>query len=177
MTIPSKWTCSCCGKTHTGLPLDFSVIFPDYFAGWRSGLSEEQINERSFFNEDICVVEHEHYFIRGVIELPLIGFPANHFRWGVWCSVSKKSFDEIIQLWKIDPHGYGPYFGWLNNCLPLYSPSTLNLKTNVHLQSNNLRPRIELEPTDHPLSLEQKNGITVERVQEIAAALLHKSEP
>ena len=173
MGIPSTWTCSCCGKRHSGLPLDFSVMFPDYYAGWRQGLSAEEIQERSFFNEDICTVENEHYFVRGVIELPMIGFPADHFRWGVWCSVSKKSFDKIIELWELDPQGHGPYFGWLNSALPLYSPSTLALKTNVHLRSNHLRPSIELEPTDHPLALEQRHGITIQRVQEIAAALLH----
>src|SRR5579862_5479566 len=35
------------------------------------------------------------------------------------------------------------------------------------------RPRIELEPTDHPLAVEQRNGITWERVQQIAGLVLH----
>lgn len=34
-------------------------------------------------------------------------------------------------------------------------------------------PFIELEPTDHPLATEQRNGITMDRVREIAEALLH----
>ncbi len=32
---------------------------------------------------------------------------------------------------------------------------------------------IELEPTDHPLAVEQRVGITLARVQEIAETLLH----
>jgi hypothetical protein len=36
------------------------------------------------------------------------------------------------------------------------------------------RPFIELEPTDHPLALEQKNGITVDRVAEIYAYCVHQ---
>lgn len=122
---------------------------------------------------DVCVVDDQHYFVRGVIEIPIIGFEEDRFRWGAWVSLSKKSYDEVIELWKVDPAGHGPYFGWLDSALPLYSPTTLGLKTNVHLQANNLRPWIEVEPTDHPLALEQRNGITIERVQEIAAALLH----
>jgi len=50
----------------------------------------------------------------------------------------------------------------------------LNLKTLVHLRSGGLRPFIELEPTDHPLAVEQRNGISMTRVEEIAS-LLHRS--
>jgi len=34
-------------------------------------------------------------------------------------------------------------------------------------------PLIELEHTDHPLAVEQRTGITMARVREIAATLLH----
>jgi hypothetical protein len=34
-------------------------------------------------------------------------------------------------------------------------------------------PYIELEPTDHPLALEQREGITMERVKELAMLYLH----
>jgi hypothetical protein len=57
--------------------------------------------------------------------------------------------------------------------LPLYQPSTLSLKTRVHTQAVGQRPLIELEPTDHPLAVEQRTGITLARVQEIAETLLH----
>ena len=170
-----KWKCSCCGKTYTGLPRDFSVGLPDYYVAWKQTLSDEAIQERSFINDDLCVVDHEFYFVRGVIELPIIGFAADGFRWGVWVSLSKKSYDEVIELWDKGPAGHGPYFGWLNNDLPLYSPTTNGLKTNVHLRDGKQRPYIEVESTGHPLALEQRNGISIERVQEIAAALLHKA--
>ena len=65
-----------------------------------------------------------------------------------------------------------PYFGWLSTALPGY-PSTLNLKTNVHTRQVGRRPRVELEPTDHPLAVEQRQGITLSRVQEIAEIVLH----
>ena len=66
-----------------------------------------------------------------------------------------------------------PYFGWLSTELPLYGTSTITLKTNVHTRPVGLRPNIELEPTGHPLAAEQRNGITRERVREIAEQLLH----
>ena len=52
----------------------------------------------------------------------------------------------------------------------------MNLKSRVHLRDHGLRPTIELEPTDHPLALEQRNGISVDRVAEIYAIMLHGTD-
>ncbi|MFF0442053.1 DUF2199 domain-containing protein [Kitasatospora sp. NPDC004614] len=59
--------------------------------------------------------------------------------------------------------------------LPIYAPSTVNLKTNLHTKPIGQRPLIELEPTDHPLTVEQRAGITRDRVREIAEAVLHST--
>ena len=64
-------------------------------------------------------------------------------------------------------------FGWLSTHLPVYEPSTVNLKTLVHTQPVGERPLLELEPTDHPLAVEQREGIDLARVQELAERLLH----
>jgi hypothetical protein len=57
--------------------------------------------------------------------------------------------------------------------LPCY-PSTISLKTRVHLRNNGVRPFVELEPTDHPLAVEQRTGITAARVAEIYSRLEHR---
>jgi hypothetical protein len=44
----------------------------------------------------------------------------------------------------------------------------------VHSWSVEKRPLITVEPTDHPLAVEQRIGITLSRVQEIAEYVLHK---
>ncbi|WP_240944597.1 DUF2199 domain-containing protein [Micromonospora thermarum] len=49
----------------------------------------------------------------------------------------------------------------------------MNLKTEVHTDQVGARPHVVLEPTDHPLAVEQRTGIAVARVQEIAELLLH----
>jgi hypothetical protein len=49
----------------------------------------------------------------------------------------------------------------------------VNLKTMVHLRDNGLRPLVELEPTDHPLAVEQRTGITLECVAEIYESVFH----
>jgi hypothetical protein len=43
----------------------------------------------------------------------------------------------------------------------------------VHAHQAGVRPHLELEPTDHPLASEQRTGITVARVQQIAEQILH----
>jgi hypothetical protein len=52
-------------------------------------------------------------------------------------------------------------------------PDTLNLKAHVHNRELGVVPFIELEPTDHPLAIEQREGITMERVKDIAQLYLH----
>lgn len=69
-----------------------------------------------------------------------------------------------------------PYFGRLSTDLFLRSPSTINLKTRVHTRPLGHRPFIELEPTDHPLAVHQRTGITMERVRAIAEAVLHPTD-
>ncbi len=68
-----------------------------------------------------------------------------------------------------------PYFGWLTTDLSAYSPTTLNLKTRVHTRPVGERPFVELEPTGHPLAVEQRTGITWDRVREIAETVRHIS--
>lgn len=63
-------------------------------------------------------------------------------------------------------------FGWLSTELP-YEPTTLNLQTRVRARPVGLRPSVELEPTDHPLAVEQRSGITSARVHEIASLVAH----
>lgn len=43
----------------------------------------------------------------------------------------------------------------------------IKFKTNVHIREVGTAPYVELEPTEHPLAIEQRNGITLERVKEI----------
>jgi hypothetical protein len=64
------------------------------------------------------------------------------------------------------------YFGWLCNSVPGY-PEAQHFKTAVHSRNVGVRPYIELEATDHQLGVEQRNGITAERVRQIAEQMHH----
>jgi len=98
------------------------------------------------------------------------------FSWGVWVSLSEQSFLTWVKNFDQQRRSHvGPFFGWLNAWLKPY-PETLNLKTHVHLRDNGVRPWIELEPTDHPLAVEQRNGISIDRVAEIYAIMMHGAD-
>jgi hypothetical protein len=171
MIMKEGFKCSCCGEFHEGLPLDYGAEFPDYYFE----IPAEEREERVYADGDICVVDDEYFFIRGCIEIPILD-GEDSFVWGVWCSLSEKSFKRTMELQDAeDAESEPPFFGWLNTSLPeeIY-PETLNLKTNVYLRNNNQRPFIELQPCEHPLAIEQRSGITMKRVREIAEIILHK---
>ena len=86
----------------------------------------------------------------------------------MWVSLSEKNFNQAVDLWeKPGRETEPPYFGWLNTDIPLY-PNTPNLKTHVHTRPVGERPYIQLEPIDHPLAIEQREGITLARAQNLA---------
>lgn len=165
------WTCRCCGRQFQTLPLDFACEAPTY---WNQLSPEER--KRAFLSSDICTIGEDR-FIRGCLEIPVTG-RAERFVWGVWSSLSEESLRRAHELWDAVeiPADEPARFGWFSNELKqLYGgESTLNLKARVRFRAGNLRPLIELEPSDHALAREQAEGITLERVQEIAAALLHR---
>ncbi|MEV0104776.1 DUF2199 domain-containing protein [Nocardia sp. NPDC050799] len=124
-------------------------------------------------SSDQCVIRAQHYFVKGLIEIPVIGSD-EVFSWAVWVSLSSDNFSRAADLWDtVGRETEKPYFGWLTTDLSVYSPTTLNLKTRVHTRPVGERPFVELEPTDHPLAIEQRTGITRDRVREIAETLLH----
>ncbi len=132
------------------------------------GIPEAERETRCQLSSDTCIVDDEHFFIRGCLEISVLG-ETDPFVWGVWVSLSRASFDRFVACFEDQKRSHiGPFFGWLSAALPGY-PDTENLKTHAHLRDGGIRPYIELEPTDHPLAVEQRDGITADRVAEIVA--------
>jgi hypothetical protein len=123
-------------------------------------------------SSDQCIIDPDRFFIRGSIEIPVVDGDGP-FVWGVWVSLSETNFKRASDRW-LDPNRMEEpaYFGWLCNSLPGY-PETLSLKTSVHTRAAGIRPFVELEPTEHPLAVEQRDGITMARVIEIGEIAMH----
>ena len=145
--------------------------------GWEYPIQYLQIPEneregRAPLGTDDCVIDGEQFFVRGCLDIPVVG-QTESFSWGAWVSLSEANFAEFVRYFHEPERSHaGPFFGWLCSHIWIY-PDTLNLKTMVHLRDDGIRPFIELEPTDHPLAVEQRNGITVERVAEIFELVTH----
>ena len=162
-----SFKCASCGEVHEGMP-SFGAKAPlSYYA-----VAEEEREHRCDLGSDDCVVDQEFFFVRGCIEIPVIG-EDEPFSWGVWVSLSEASFTEWGKCYDLDVRSHiGPFFGWLNTALNCY-PDTVGLQTTVHLRDNGMRPYIELQSTDHPLATEQRTGISVERVAELYSLTMH----
>lgn len=100
---------------------------------------------------ELCAVG-SHHFILANIELPYRG--SQLFVWACWISLSDGGFQRIDERWAAqDRENDEPAFGWLSSILPTYVPTTWALKARVHQRPVGERPWVELEPTDHPLSI------------------------
>lgn len=154
-----SFPCAVCGETHGALP-DLGFPYPDYALS----IPEEEWPERVTATPDRCVVDEAYYFVRGVIFIPVEGDPEG---WGIgaWVSLKRENYEHYLA--HNDDPDIGPFFGWLANEIACYEATTNPLKTRVHFRGNNLRPSIELEPTDHALAVDQRNGISVQRAWEL----------
>jgi hypothetical protein len=164
------FTCRTCGKRHDATAISFGADAPVQWA-----LVSDEDRSRSELGGEQCVIEADgqrHFFVRACLEIPIKG-TQRAFTWGVWVSLSEKSFLEMSDHWE-DPSRatVGPYFGWLCTKIPEY-PDTVFLKTMVHQRAIGQRPIVQLEETDHPLSIDQRNGVDPERMQEIISKVLH----
>lgn len=169
-----RWQCGTCDEWHTGPLLDLGFDAPHYWSSdferchrWSllpSGSLEKTC--RSFLDSEYCAIDDEYFFVRGVIELPIIG-TAESFRWGVWGSLSSANFEALIRA---DENNERPeslqMFSWLSSRIQEY-PDTLSLKMTALIQEPGTRPNFRLERADHPLAKEYHDGIPPERVKEI----------
>ena len=163
-----RFKCTCCGEWRQGAP-SYAANAPLYYYY----IPDDERETRCVLGTDNCVIDGSIFFVRGCLEIPVIG-EVEPFVWGVWVSLSEACYEQITEYFDVTERSHiGPFFGWLSAELPLY-PSTENLKTHVHLRDNGIRPYIELEPTDHPLSVEQRNGIAIDRVAEICTYYGHQ---
>jgi len=169
MKADFEYVCSVCGERHTGIP-DLAYDAPFYYAI----LSEEERKQRAILTPDHCIIDNEEYFVRGVLEVPVRGFDQS-FRWGAWVSASEKSFrryEDFEENTERDVSDEPLFYGWLSNDIAPYE-DTLSLKIAVLPRPYPDRPFFELEPTDHPLALDQRCGIEPAKLQKLIEDAVH----
>ena len=168
-----RFRCSICRELHDAPDMAWHYSEP---LPWLAATQEER--DISVLTPDQCelVLNGEtHRFIHALLQIPVHGM-ADPFVWGVWCSQSEATYAEVSALWESEDRvGLGPHFGWLCSRLPFY-PDTLYLKTLVHQRAVGLRPTVEVEETDHPLSLDQRQGMRPDQLQQMIEELIHRPD-
>jgi len=77
MFSQTTYRCERCGERHESAPLAYGVDAPAY---WDPSLSD---GKSSVLDQELCVINDEHFFIRGRIVIPVIDAPAGvEFEWG-----------------------------------------------------------------------------------------------
>ncbi|MGN6520949.1 MAG: DUF2199 domain-containing protein [Dokdonella sp.] len=167
MTVSFRFWCSTCEEEHVGIPA----------WGWDDPLGyfmvpEQEREERCFLTSDLCVVDDEAFYIRGCLEIPINGTD-DLLSLGVWVSVSESAFMEYQDLLGAQTRSsHGPYTGRLEAAISTYS-DTGDLMVSLQVRDKSIRPLIQLEPSDHPLYLEQNEGASDQRVVALYDHFMH----
>jgi hypothetical protein len=165
--------CSCCRQVHEGSP-SIAFVAPDQYAC----LTDEQKSAMGRLSSDFCTIEydgHTDYFIRAVLEIPIHGVE-EPFLWGVWVSASEASFKRYLETYDV-PVPCDDFSGWLCNT-PRPYPWPSSRLADVRMQANGKRPKVMLHrgvPERDALVLDQLNGISIARAQQLAEQAIHKA--
>lgn len=150
------------------LPLSYSVNGPEAVMA----IPPEEFESRLTITRDQCVVDGKDFYLRGRIPIPIHGMD-EPFIWGVWAEVSPKNFLHTAELWNTEGREQGPPFtGYLNNQLPIYG-DTLNLEVGIQTQPVGRRPSFFVKDAEHLIAREQRDGISLARIEQIAEFMYH----
>lgn len=163
-----SYRCNTCGETHSERPTCFGAEMPAVV----SRLSDEERGRRVSMSSDQCVLDDEHFFVLGTLDLPVHG-SGEAITWIVWSTLSKANFQRMSELWNTEGReSEPPYFGRLSNQIPGF-PDSLNLKLRVRTEPLGLRPKFEVVDDGHPLRSVQQDGITDEQADHLIHAALY----
>lgn len=146
-----------------GLPVDWDAL-------------DRETRAASQLDDDFCEVRYSSgevdRFIRCLLPLPVRRI-SSEFRFGVWMSVSERSWDVYRIGFDSGVYGEAACFGYLMHEIPDFEGSFL-LHADVFFQPGKLRPNVFLQEGKHPLIAAQRQGIDVAQIERWAA-LVHRS--
>jgi hypothetical protein len=155
------FVCKTCGKEHAGTPRDIGFQRPaDYFA-----IPVDERDSRCKITPDSCVIDGSRIFIRGILFVPIHDANDN-FGWGLWAEISQTDFETYRAYYRADGRSVPPFRGKLSGEHRGYEGLDGH-SVRIQLGSAKDRPEFSLEPSEHLLYLEQRDGITLHRASEI----------
>lgn len=151
--------CSRCNDEHAELEPAFRR--PDAFFAVPEAERKERIRE----SDDLVSIDDEAFFVRGVVDLPVLGRAAG-YAWGFWVKVARAHFDTALRYFDEDPPLDHPGFpGTLAN-QTRWLPPTLGVAVHVHLGRGSSRPRLMVLDDSHVLAQHQVRGVSLQLVHD-----------
>jgi hypothetical protein len=77
--------------------MSFAADFPDMYAN----MKREERDTRALIGTDQCVIDQRWFFIRGCLEVPILGSD-EPFVWGLWASIMENVYDEMSDCWTLE---------------------------------------------------------------------------
>ena len=173
-TMSQSCSCEDFGSADN-VPLAYGPPVPYHATTIPEAESEDRVKMP---NKDFCSVDNHGFYLRGQLLVPITDASdeeEQYFSWNVWVSQSEANYVKALnEMNKQGREKSDPTFGYVSTELrQVYKVSTYNLPAMVTTQPVGRVPRFELEPaSEHPLAVEQRNGISMDRVREIASILL-----
>ncbi|WP_081909383.1 DUF2199 domain-containing protein [Flavobacterium sp. ASV13] len=161
------YKCSCCGEIFNQMPLCFGNEFPAYYFT----IPPKEREKRIEYGGSWCYIDEEFFFHQGRLTIPIIDYHED-LVFNVWTTISEDNFCLRMDLWE-DPNRVNqePYFGWMQTNVPTYG-ETLSLKSIAIEQGLDLIPEIRMIEENHPLTIDQENGITLEKAISIVDEIM-----
>lgn len=173
-----EYVCSDCNEVHRGSPsfgLDKPVYYFDVLAS--------EVDERVTITDDLCHIRTDDdaddiFCIRATLDIP-IGGALEPFCWGVWVTQSEENYNRYVDTFSEDQRGE-THFAWLPVDLPYYKRTNAgdnveHLKSDVEWGKASQRPTVQIHECDHPLYLDQRDGISWDKAIEIARQMMHNA--
>jgi hypothetical protein len=167
-----KIRCATCNELHDLTDMQIGYKRPD---AWFAVPPDER-EARWEIDADLAALDGERFFIRGVLPIPVHGEPQG-YAWGVWAAVGEADYRRYEVLFDDPaPDGEPPFAGRIANQIPGY-PQTLGVPITIHLEQGNARPSFMVDDAAHPLAVEQRGGVYLERVLEMLSPSMHRDRP
>jgi hypothetical protein len=170
--------CSC-GERHVGL-FPIQMLTPAGWAGSREYQPDDAMTmEGDFLSANFSVREGKYFAVRMRLPVPLLGLPAQALTYTVWTALDRPDFEAYFEAVRTNSQKLNARApARLINRIGGY-PDTFGLMGAGFQQTDGGGPYLLLDPKqpdrrdNHPLAIEQRQGVSLDRILELYAAQNH----
>lgn len=160
-----RYRCPSCSEKHAGLPA-LAYRLPDAI----HALPDSEQLKRADLSSDLCTLDGNRFFIRSVLQLPIIDMP-EMFDFGPWIETTVSDFARYAVHGQASTGANHTLPGWMANDLPLYPRSGGLPCAIAYGAGDSERPLVTIVDGDHPLARAQRHGIDLPRVRQLVSTM------